>query len=66
MDANPGFWVAAPIVTPSSVGTMTARCVELCGLYHTYMWSQVNVVTPTDFTTWVVANRAASRQGGAR
>jgi cytochrome c oxidase subunit II len=70
MDANPGFYVTAPIVTPTRLGTMTARCVELCGLYHTYMWTQVNVVTQADFTAWVAASGGnpalASAQGGAR
>jgi cytochrome c oxidase subunit 2 len=70
MDANPGFWVAAPIVTPTRLGQMTARCVELCGLYHTYMWTQVDVVKAADFTAWVAANggnaSAASTQGGAQ
>ncbi len=70
MDANPGFYVTAPIVTPSRLGQLTARCVELCGLYHTYMWTQVNVVTQADFTAWVAANGGdpalASAQGGAR
>jgi len=70
MDANPGFYVTAPIVTPSRLGQMTARCVELCGLYHTYMWTQVNVVTQADFAAWVAANGGnaalASAQGGAR
>lgn len=70
MDANPGFWVTAPIVTPTRLGEMTARCVELCGLYHTYMWTQVEVVTPADFAAWVAANggnsAAASALGGAQ
>jgi cytochrome c oxidase subunit II len=70
MDANPGFWVTAPIVTPTRLGQMTARCVELCGLYHTYMWTQVEVVTQADFTAWVAANggnsAAASALGGAQ
>jgi cytochrome c oxidase subunit 2 len=52
MDANPGEWVAAPTVTPNRLGTFQARCVELCGLYHTYMWTQVKVVSPSDFGTW--------------
>ena len=38
---------------------MTARCVELCGLYHTYMWSRVLVVRPASFAAWVAANRSA-------
>jgi len=70
MDANPGFWVTAPIVTPTRLGQLTARCVELCGLDHTYMWTQVSVVTQADFTAWVAANRSgpavASAQGGAQ
>ena len=70
MDANPGFWVTAPIVTPTRLGEMTARCVELCGLYHTYMWTPVYVVSPTNFTAWVTASRgssgAASNQDGAQ
>ncbi len=70
MDANPGFWVTAPIVTPTRLGQTAARCVELCGLYHTYMWTQVDVVTQADFTGWVAANGgnpgAASTQDGAQ
>jgi cytochrome c oxidase subunit II len=70
LDANPGFWVTAPIVTPTRLGQMTARCVELCGLYHTYMWTEVDVVTEADFTAWVTANGgnpgAASTQGGTQ
>ena len=68
MDANPGFWVSAPVVTPTRLGSLTARCVELCGLYHTYMWSRVQVVTPARFAAWVAANRSTpstvSIQGG--
>jgi cytochrome c oxidase subunit 2 len=56
MDANPGWWSTAPTVTPTKVGRYTTRCMELCGLYHTYMWSQVRVVTPSAFAAWVVAN----------
>ncbi len=70
MDANPGFWVTAPTITPTRLGEMTARCVELCGLYHTYMWTPVYVVTPSAFTAWVTASGgnsgAASTQDGAQ
>lgn len=70
LDANPGFYVTAPIITPTKLGQLTARCMELCGLYHTYMWTQVDVVTQADFTAWVAANGGnpalASAQGGAR
>ena len=56
MDANPGVWATAPIVTPTKLGDYTTRCVELCGLYHTYMWSPVRVVAASDFAAWIVAN----------
>jgi cytochrome c oxidase subunit II len=70
MDANPGQWVSAPVITPTRLGNYTVRCVELCGLYHTYMWSRVKVVPAATFTAWAAANRAdpavASARGGTR
>ena len=39
MDANPGKWIYTPVVTPTRLGSYYAHCIELCGLYHTYMWS---------------------------
>jgi cytochrome c oxidase subunit II len=59
MDANPGQWVSAPVITPTRLGDYTVRCVELCGLYHTYMWSRVKVVPAASFLTWLAATRAA-------
>jgi cytochrome c oxidase subunit II len=56
MDANPGWWATAPTVTPTRLGRYSTRCDELCGLYHSYMWSEVKVVPPTDFSAWVTAN----------
>jgi len=56
MDANPGMWVTAPIVTPTRLGNYSARCIELCGLYHSYMWSRVKVVSPASFASWVTEN----------
>jgi len=56
MDANPGVWVTAPIVTPNRLGNYTTRCVELCGLYHSYMWSPVKVISPSGFASWVSAS----------
>jgi len=60
MDANPGWWSTAPTVTPNRLGNLATRCVELCGLYHTYMWNPVKVVTDAQFNAWVRANRAAA------
>jgi cytochrome c oxidase subunit II len=56
MDANPGVWVTAPTVTPTKLGSYTTRCIELCGLYHSYMWSQVKVVPSATFASWVAEN----------
>lgn len=56
IDANPGWWTTAPTVTPTKLGSYTVRCDELCGLYHTYMWSSVEVVSPSAFAAWVRAN----------
>ena len=61
MDANPGIWVTAPTVTPNKLGNYATRCVELCGLYHTYMWSRVRVVSASNFASWVAANRGGPR-----
>lgn len=52
IDAVPGE-VLYTNTTPTQLGTFTARCVELCGLYHAYMQNQVSVVTPAAFATWV-------------
>lgn len=60
MNANPGRWVDAPIVTPTRIGNLTARCIELCGLYHTYMWTEVRVVSAASFASWVSSQRGAS------
>jgi cytochrome c oxidase subunit 2 len=56
MDANPGWWSTAPTVTPTKLGSFSVRCVELCGLYHTYMWSPVKVVTGSQFASWLTAS----------
>ncbi|HYB23711.1 MAG TPA: cytochrome c oxidase subunit II [Solirubrobacteraceae bacterium] len=56
MDANPGTWVTAPTVTPTKLGDYATRCVELCGLYHSYMWSRVKVVSSAAFASWVSEN----------
>jgi cytochrome c oxidase subunit 2 len=59
IDANPGEVVTTPVVTPTIVGQYTVVCVELCGLYHSYMWSAVNVVTTSSFNSWITS------QGGS-
>jgi cytochrome c oxidase subunit II len=55
VDANPGETTTTPIVTPNQVGNYTVVCVELCGLYHSYMWSAVSVVSESSFNSWIVS-----------
>lgn len=58
VDANPGEVTATSVVTPTQIGSYAVQCVELCGLYHSYMWEAVNVVSADDFNTWI------TNQGG--
>lgn len=55
IDANPGETTTTPVVTPTQIGEYTVVCVELCGLYHSYMWSSVNVVSASSFSAWIVS-----------
>ena len=49
VDANPGQTTTTQVVTPTQIGDYEVVCVELCGLYHTFMWSAVKVVTSSRF-----------------
>ena len=55
VDANPGEVTSTPAVTPNQVGSLTVNCVELCGLYHSYMWESVNVVSTSTFNSWIIS-----------
>lgn len=55
VDANPGEVTSTPLVTPSRIGSYSVRCVELCGLYHSYMWSSVQVVSASTFNDWITS-----------
>jgi cytochrome c oxidase subunit II len=55
VDPNPGQVTTASIATPTQTGTYAVRCVEICGLYHSYMWESVNVVSADAFNTWIVS-----------
>ena len=70
MDVNHSFWpvqlgvkadanAVAPVqvnTTPTKVGHIDVKCAELCGLYHAYMETDGNVMTESDFNTWVNEN----------
>ncbi|HLG78452.1 MAG TPA: hypothetical protein VKX46_18700, partial [Ktedonobacteraceae bacterium] len=55
VDANPGYTTQTSVVTPTQIGTDAVQCVELCGLYHSYMWESVKVVSADDFNSWIIA-----------
>lgn len=55
VDANPGEVTATPLVTPTQIGEYAVNCVELCGLYHSYMWEAVNVVNASSFNDWIIS-----------
>ena len=41
------------VVTPNKVGNFTVRCMELCGVLHPYMNTNVVVESPDDFAKWL-------------
>ena len=41
--------------TPTKIGAIDVKCAELCGLYHAYMETNGEVMSPADFNAWVVA-----------
>jgi cytochrome c oxidase subunit II len=55
VDANPGEVTTTPQVTPTQIGSYTVVCVELCGLYHSYMWEAVQVVSSSSFNSWIIS-----------
>lgn len=55
VDANPGEVTTTSVVIPNRIGIYTVRCVELCGLYHSYMWESVRVVSDADFNSWIIS-----------
>jgi cytochrome c oxidase subunit 2 len=46
-------------VTPTVIGAYEVRCAELCGIYHSYMETPVQVVSADDFQAWTNAQQAA-------
>ena len=55
VDANPGEVTSTSIITPTQLGTYAVQCVALCGLYHSYMWESVKVVSADDFNSWITS-----------
>jgi cytochrome c oxidase subunit II len=51
-DAVPGE-VTRLAITPTKIGVFPVICTELCGLGHSVMRSQVQVMQPAAFETWL-------------
>ncbi|HEY2641858.1 MAG TPA: cytochrome c oxidase subunit II [Streptosporangiaceae bacterium] len=48
---------------PDTIG----RCSELCGLYHSRMLFRIKIVTPAQFTAWILAQQKLQNvSGGAQ
>lgn len=43
-----------------STGTFFGQCTQLCGLYHSLMWFEVQVVTPQAYVAWLHENQTAA------
>jgi cytochrome c oxidase subunit 2 len=63
-DAVPGQ-VTKLVITPTRIGKFPVICTELCGLGHALMRSQVEVMTPKDYESWLGAQKAPGGGGGA-
>jgi len=48
-------------ITPTTTGTFTGHCSELCGLYHSRMLFTVKIVTPAQFKTWIAQQQAIQK-----
>ncbi|HEU5346222.1 MAG TPA: cytochrome c oxidase subunit II [Ktedonobacterales bacterium] len=77
LDVHHSFWIpemgvkadAVPgelntfVATPNKLGHYTVRCMELCGVLHSDMNTNVIVLTPTDFGTWISQQMGAQPAG---
>jgi len=55
VDANPGYVTTTSQFIPTQTGSYAVRCVEMCGLYHSYMWEAVKVVSANEFNAWIAS-----------
>jgi len=53
-------------ITPTEIGDYTVRCAEVCGLKHTYMLADVQVVSESEFNTWLADQAAVASDPVAR
>jgi cytochrome c oxidase subunit 2 len=57
VDANPNE-VTVIQATPDKLGTFVVRCSQLCGLYHSFMWTSGAVVSQANFSQWLQSQGA--------
>jgi len=62
-DANPQVDNVA-YVTPKSLGSITVRCNELCGVWHGAMFNYGHVVSQSAFQSWASAIQAKEQSDG--
>jgi cytochrome c oxidase subunit 2 len=62
-DANPQVDNVA-YVTPKSLGSITVRCNELCGLWHGAMFNYGHVVSQSAFQSWASSVQATEQSDG--
>jgi cytochrome c oxidase subunit II len=55
-DANPGMNNIAYVTTKNPM-SFEVHCVELCGVWHGYMYNGGKVVPKADFTRWIAQQR---------
>ena len=58
-DAIPGRMTSFTF-TPTVLGTFHAQCAEFCGLFHSKMTFDVHVVSPPDYSAWILQERKAA------
>ena len=64
-DAVPGQLNTAT-VTADKLGTYQVRCMELCGVYHSYMNTLAKVVSVSEFNDWVSSQPQAPTSFGVQ
>jgi len=62
-DANPQVDNVS-YVTPKTLGSVTVRCNELCGIWHGAMFNYGHVVSPSAFRTWAGGVQATEKADG--
>jgi cytochrome c oxidase subunit 2 len=58
VDANPGE-VTVIEATTNKLGNFEIHCSQLCGLYHSFMWTSGSVVTSASFSQWLQSQGAS-------